>query len=49
MYKRCGESVYYLFLHYEIANALWSAIFSRAGCTQVMPMRVVDLFAFGEG
>jgi hypothetical protein len=45
MCKRCGESVDYLVLYYEIVSALCSAIFSRVGLTWVMPRRVVDLFA----
>jgi hypothetical protein len=43
--KRCGESVNHLFLHCEIACALWSAIFSCGRLTWVMLRTVVDIFA----
>jgi hypothetical protein len=49
MCKRCGESVDHLFLHYEIASALWRAIFNRAGLPWVMPKIVVDLLACWRG
>jgi len=40
-----GEFVNHLLLHYEVASALWSAIFNRVGLAWVMPKRIVDLFA----
>lgn len=43
--KRDGESVDHLLIHCDIAQALWTAIFSRFGLSWVMPHRVVDLFA----
>jgi hypothetical protein len=49
MYKKCGESVDHIFLHCEIASATWSAILSHVGLSQVMPRRVVDLFACWRG
>jgi hypothetical protein len=43
--KSDGETVNHLFLHCEVARALWYAIFSRFGLHWVMPNSVVDLFA----
>jgi hypothetical protein len=43
--KMNGESVDHLFLHWEVARALWNAIFSRFNLSWVMLLRVVDLFA----
>jgi hypothetical protein len=43
--KRDGESVDHLLIHCDIAQALWTALFSRFGLSWVMPLRVVDLFA----
>jgi hypothetical protein len=39
----------HLFLHCEIASALWSANFSCASLICVMLRRVVDLFACWRG
>jgi hypothetical protein len=43
--KRNEEFEDHVLLHYEIANALWSALFSRVGLAWVIPKRVIDLFA----
>ena len=45
MCKSDGETVDHLFLHCEVAKALWYAIFSRFGLNWVMPNRVAYLFA----
>jgi hypothetical protein len=45
MYKKNGESVDHLLLHYEMVSALWHSIFSRFGLHWVMPGRVKDLYA----
>jgi hypothetical protein len=34
--KRCEESMDYLFLHFEIASALWCTIFSHVSLTLVV-------------
>jgi hypothetical protein len=44
MCKMNGEIVDHL-LHYEVARALWNAIFSRFSLSWVIPLRMVDLFA----
>ena len=46
MCKRSEETVDHLFLHCEVASALWDAIFSRFGMAQVMPRQVFDLLAY---
>jgi len=46
MCKMNGEIVDHLLLHCEVARALWNAIFSRFSLSWVMPLRVVDLFAY---
>jgi hypothetical protein len=43
--KLDGEFVDHLFLHSEVARALWNNILSRFGCFWVMPNNVVDLMA----
>jgi hypothetical protein len=45
MCKMNGESVD-LLLHCEVTRALWNAIFSCFSLSWVMPLRVVDLFAY---
>jgi hypothetical protein len=45
MCKRNKESVDHIFLHCEVACALWNAFFSRFGLSWVMPNSVADLFA----
>jgi hypothetical protein len=35
-----------LLLHYEVVCALWNAFFSRFRLSWVMPIRVIDLFAY---
>jgi hypothetical protein len=45
MCKQNGESVDHLFLHCDVAYALWSALFTRFGLYWVIPRRVFDLFA----
>jgi hypothetical protein len=35
-----------LFLHCDVAYALWSAIFTRFGLSWVMPRRVFDLYCW---
>jgi hypothetical protein len=47
--KRFKASVDHLFLHCEIASALWSAIFSHTGVTWAMLRRAVDLFTYWRG
>jgi hypothetical protein len=42
--KRDGESVDHIFLHYDVASALWN-IFSRFGISWAMPRSVLDLVA----
>jgi hypothetical protein len=44
MCKRNGESVEYLLLHCEVANASWNVFFSQFELSLVMPRRVVDLY-----
>jgi hypothetical protein len=46
MCKMNGEFVDHLLLHYEVARALWNAIFSCFNLSWVMPLQVVDLFAY---
>jgi len=41
MYKKTGESVDYLLLHYDVASALWSSLFSHFGMSWVMLRRDV--------
>jgi hypothetical protein len=43
--KRNGESMDHLWLHCEVACAIWNVFFSRFGLSRVMPRRVVDLYA----
>jgi hypothetical protein len=43
--KKNGKSVDNLFLHCEVAGALWDVLFSRFGLSWVMLRRVVDLYA----
>jgi hypothetical protein len=45
MCKMNREFVDHLFLHYEVAHALWNAIFNHFSLSWVMPLQVVDLFA----
>ena len=47
--KKSGETIDHLFLHYEVASALWDYIFSVFGLEWVMSSRVVDLFACWRG
>jgi hypothetical protein len=44
--KMNGESVDHLLLHCEVARALLNAIFSRFSLSWVMPLQVIDLFAY---
>jgi len=45
MYKRNGEFVNHLLLHYEVTCALWNAFFNHFGLSWVMPSNVANLFA----
>jgi hypothetical protein len=45
MCKKNEESAGHLFLHCEVACAMWNVFFKRFGLSWVMPRRVVDLFA----
>jgi len=44
MCKRIGESVNHIFLHCDVASAIWSVLFNRFGMPWVMPRRVIDLY-----
>jgi hypothetical protein len=48
MCKKTGESVDHLLLHYDVASALWSSLFSRFGLSWVMPRQVIDLLLVGS-
>jgi hypothetical protein len=45
MCKHSGESVNHLFLHCEVAQVLWSMVFSLFVVTWVMPEGVLELLA----
>jgi hypothetical protein len=42
--KRNEELVDHLLLHYDVAYALWSALFTRFGMSWVLRGRVIDFF-----
>jgi hypothetical protein len=43
MYKKSGESIEHLLLHYEVARNLWSYILTLFGVEWVMPRMVLEL------
>jgi hypothetical protein len=46
---KSGESVNYLLLHCEVAQALWNVLFTLFYVTWVMQGRVADLLACWKG
>ena len=49
MFKKSGESVNHLLLHYPIAYDLWSMVWALFGLQWVMPHGVFDLFSSWQG
>ncbi|XP_042967635.1 probable uridine nucleosidase 2 isoform X1 [Carya illinoinensis] len=49
MCKNDGESVNHLFLHCEMATALWNELFVKLGIVWVMPFQVVDFLVCWQG
>ena len=45
MYKRTGETIDHILVHYEVASELWGLIFQFFGVEWVMPRRVVELLS----
>jgi hypothetical protein len=49
MCKHSGESVNHLFLHCDVAQVVWSMVFSIFVVTWVIPEGVLELLAYWRG
>ena len=49
MYKKSGESIDHLLIHWEVTTELWSSIHNLFGVEWVMPRQVIDSLNSWDG